>query len=170
MGCGIIRKLSVAALLLALWLMGCGTEAPEITPEQNLISDFTEYCFGADVDVDDLRIDARLVLDTINLPSANGDLNKLVLGCDPERPFGNRTLLEFRFPGILPADIDPGLADATGWKVTLRGVRASKCTTCYTNEGLAHVVVLSGNIADVTFECDPQDTLGMYIHVDGTAP
>gem|GEM_PF-6952894 len=154
---------AIAILLGVVVLLGTSGCSEEDAPERNLVSDFIDYCYRSDVDLSEVRINARLVFDTLNLPSANAGINKLVMGIDPAQPFGNPPFLEFLFPEALPAEVDPGLAMQTGWKVSLRNVSASKCTTCYTNDGLARIVSLSGSIVDATFEYDPEDTLVLHI-------
>ena len=104
-----MSKRAVAILLGMVVLLGTIGCSEEDAPERNLVSDFIDYCYQSDVELSEVQINARLVFDTLNLPSANVGINKLVLGIDPAQPFGNRPFLEFFFPEALPAEIDPGL-------------------------------------------------------------
>ena len=117
------------------------TQAPE-PQSTDLITDFTEYCFREDVELSELVVSGTLVFDTLNLPSIAQGGSKLILGCDPDNPWGPSSALEFYFPEILGPEVDPGLYLERGWKIEFSGVAAEPCTTCYTNSGLAQVVYL----------------------------
>ena len=161
----ITKPVFVVLSMLLVVLAGCSDDEPAspYVPPPNPVTDFVDYCYGPDVDVEALSVDARLVFDTLNLPTANAGINKLVLGVDPASPFGHPPFLEFFFAETLDESIDPGLAMERGWKVRLQGVSAEKCAVCYTDNGLARVISLHGSIENVVFEYDPQDTLALYV-------
>jgi len=156
----------ILAFVWLLVIVGCSEEDPAIPPgpsEPNVISEFVDICYEEGVHVEEMNVSLRLVLDTLNLPSAIQDREVLVLGVDPENPFGRRISLEYNFSGQLSEQIDPGLIQQMGWKVAIQNATASRCTTCFTNDGLARVILLAGNLNDVEFEYDPEDTLGIFI-------
>ncbi|MDO9695172.1 MAG: hypothetical protein Q7W56_10595 [Candidatus Latescibacteria bacterium] len=157
-----VKMAIFTSIALVTLVCGCDSDPSSPEPSRGIISEFTDFCFG-DVDLSNVEVSCILVLDTINLPTVANGGNKLVLGEDPNGPLGGGPQIEFYFPEPLNAEIDPGLANQTGWKVALERVTVERCSSCGTNDGLARIVLLLGSIEDAIFIYDPADTLAVKI-------
>jgi hypothetical protein len=129
-----------------------------------LIGGLYDACFPRCPACDSAAVNALLYLDTGSLPTVNGNVPKLVLSSRPIGPGGaGRDRLEYFFPDTLPASIDPGIRDQSGWKVRVSGVTLEYCDDCVTNCGLVPILRLRGELSSVTFVRDPGDTSLIYI-------
>jgi hypothetical protein len=115
-------------------------------------------------------VDALLYLDTVNLPTNNANIQKLVLNSNARWWYAVSERIEFWFSGTLSTDIDPGAIGARGWKVRIAGAELKYCDWCYTQGGLADIVFLRGNLGSTQFIYDPDDKVCTYLRRRVTAP
>jgi hypothetical protein len=155
-------------------LLGCGCSADDSTDPRGdalvpysaptLIGGLYDACFPRCAACDSAEVEALLYLDTGNLPTANGNVPKLVLSSLPIGPGSAGTdRLEYFFPDTLPASIDPGIRGQSGWKARISGATLEYCDVCWTNYGLAPILGLRGGLSSVTFLHDLGDTTMIYI-------
>ncbi|MFO7654125.1 MAG: hypothetical protein R6X25_09920 [Candidatus Krumholzibacteriia bacterium] len=151
---------------MALIACRASTDDDQKTWRFDLVEQLHEFCFCGDNDCERYSCDAFLYLDTGNLPGENpGQPTKLVLSGQPTAPLARGDRIEFHFEGELDPAIDPGLAGQRGWKVKITGIRIEYCDVCYTEFGLADVIYLRGDLADLEFVADPRDERDTYISV-----
>ena len=133
--------------------------------DRTLLDDLHHMCFYESVDCEQLEIDARLYLDTVNLPSYSTSAQRLVLSSLPTTPIAERDRIEFFIegPDSLPSEIDPGILNQLGWKVELVSARLEYCDHCYHKAGLAKVIMIRGPLDCAEFLWDPDDTLAVYV-------
>jgi hypothetical protein len=158
----------VAIALTLLGFASCSDDSDRpCTPEHyvapTLVGDLYEYCF-AGVDRTGDTLSMCLYLDTINLPSNNNHIPKLVLSSRPTNPIAGSDRLAFCFSDTLSAVIDPGLLAQSGWKVAI-SLAVIRYSPDYRGRcWRPSLVELDGHQKDATFLYDPSDTLGIYIH------
>lgn len=177
-GSGLIRLVVVAAmcLVVALVLSGCAGDRCVNQYEQpwqnepysarTLIGALYSYCFKEGHDCRGRGVALQLYLDTVNLPSNNVGIPKVVLSSVPTDPIAGKDRLELFFEGNLPEAIDPGILDETGWKARVPEATIEYCTTCYNACGWVPILILTGDVDNVEFLYDPEDTLGIYLQLD----
>ena len=129
-----------------------------------LIGALYDSYFSGNTDWEGSSVDALLYLDTGSLPSRLSHFPKLILSSLPTTPAAGADRIEFGFRRTLPDSVDPGLVDQLGWKVRLSSVTLRRCETCYTNCGLAPILLLLGDLDSIQCIYDPTDTLQVYIH------
>jgi hypothetical protein len=159
----------LSAILATIAATGCRDSALDCPegPSFAFVSQLHAFCFCGEHDCETYRCEALLHLDTGNLPSQNpGVPPRLLLSGHVPRLARDTDRIELRFTGQLAADIDPGLAFQPGWKTLVHDARIEYCDVCYTELGLADVILLRGDIEAVEFVADPQDTLGTWILVE----
>jgi hypothetical protein len=158
------RMWAIAILLLLLLpLPSCHESPSEPRADWTLVSDLYDACFPRCLECAQSTVDALLYLDTINLPSQNVNIQKLVLNSDPQWWHHSSEMIEFHFTGTLPAEIDPGVVDERGWKVRIAGAALVYCDGCWTDSGLADVLFLRGDLSQVQFIHDPDDKVRTYL-------
>ncbi len=92
-----------------------------------------------------------LYLDTSNLPTVLGDLDRLVLCAAPVDGTCESSRIDLRFEGgPLTADIDPGIADEAGWKVGFSDLSVTWVDPPGTLQ-------LTGRLRQLDFVFDPYD-------------
>jgi len=174
-----IRLTAISGLCLVIvsGIFGCGADrscdpgGKPCSPNPpysalTLIGDLYSYCFKECDDCRGRAVDLQLYLDTVNLPSNNVEIQKLVLSSLPTTPIAGRDRLEFFFEGTLPDSIDPGILDQIGWKVRVTGATIGYCSDCYNDCGWVPILHITGSLDDVGFLYDPADTAGIYIKVE----
>ena len=103
--------------LLALVTTACGGD---------LIAQAHAQCAAEPAHCADKTASGTLYLDTGNLPSVSGAVDRIVLCATPVDSVCASERLEVTFEGgPLAADIDPGAADRGGWKVRFEGLATS---------------------------------------------
>ena len=159
---GTWRTAGVGVFLAAFLLSSCsGKEHDNPLSPVRVLHDL---CFsGCDCATRTARV--RLDLDTHNLPSINGGQQALLLTGRASARTDWRDIIWLTYEGTLPAEVDPGAAGQSGWKVEIRGAGIEYCRTCYTNSGLADIITLRAPLDSVQFLFDPADTLGVFIEV-----
>jgi hypothetical protein len=92
-----------------------------------------------------------LYLDTGNLPTVLGDTDRLVLCAAPVVGTCESTRLDLVFEGgPLTADVDPGIADQSGWKIRFSGLTVNWVEPPGT-------LSLAGRLRQLEFVFDPDD-------------
>jgi hypothetical protein len=165
------RRHPPSASLLLLLALAAGLSATlgcldRETSQRTLLDDLHTLCFSGCVNCEELVVDVLLYLDTVNLPTNNVNIQKLILSSVSTTPGANgNDMLEyfFRGPERLPPAIDPGILGKRGWKAKVVSARLRYCRACYTNGGLARVISAAGPLANVEFIYDPWDTLDIYV-------
>ena len=146
---------------------GCRRNLCEPYSAPTLIGDLYTYCFTESEGCEGMTVDLLLYLDTVNLPSANANNEILVLSSLPTTPIADgNDRLAFYFEEALPASIDPGILNETGWKIAIEDALIEYCKTCYSDCGLVPVIELRGTLGCVDFLYDLSDTVGIYINLE----
>lgn len=159
------RAALLIVLLFSVFLADGCSENESVPRMVTEIEELNDLCFHSSTDCEELQVDLVLYLDTVNLPSNNGDIRKLVLSSKPTYPIADgNDRIEYFFDGSgLPEEIDPGILDEIGWKVGISSAEIVYCNSCFTNFRLAEVIWLSGSVDDIEFIYDPNDNIDIFI-------
>jgi hypothetical protein len=166
------RSIRIKAIALAICFVavlslnsGCSKTNESDFKVMTTLSELNDLCFGSSTNCERLQAVLVLYLDTVNLPSGNIGIQKLVLSSRPTTPIASgNDRIEFFFEGSkLPEEIDPGIRDETGWKVRISSAGLEYCDTCFNESGLVDVIVLRGSLDNVEFIYDPGDEIEVFI-------
>jgi hypothetical protein len=119
----------------------------------DLIATANSDCAGQSDNCQAKTASGLLYLDTGNLPSSADGAARLMLCSSQPEDVCQETSLELRFVGgPLTADVDPGFAHESGWKV-----RFSELSVGWVEP--PSMVVLNGRLGQLEFVFDPDDEL-----------
>ena len=137
--CIIIANLGCASDLIAHANADCASQA--------------NHCAGK-------TASGTLYLDTGNLPSVTDQSNQIMLCALPVEGVCDAQSLTIRFEGgPLTADIDPGIADETAWKVRFEGL-----TTTWTDP--PGMLSLAGRLRQLEFIFDENEDHPVEFNLD----
>ena len=137
--------------LLMVTLLGCASD---------LVARANADCAGQTNHCADQTASGTLYLDTGNLPSVTDQTNRIMLCSLPVDGVCEAKSLSIVFEGgPLTADIDPGIADETGWKVRFQGL-----ATQWTDPpGLLN---LTARLRDLEFIFDEHDQHAIELTIE----